>query len=61
MPLIAASTSAKNKSKSRDPEMSSTKKNDQWYFKMKAHIGVQLRGKPLVHSIASSTAKEHDW
>ena len=55
--LIAASTSTKNKSKSRDPEMSSTKKNNQWYFGMKAHIGVQSRGKPLVHSVMASTAK----
>jgi IS5 family transposase len=27
---------------------------------MKAHIGVQSRGKPLVHSIVATTAKEHD-
>ena len=55
--LIAAPTSTKNKSKSRDPEMSSTKKSNQWYFGMKAHIGVQSRGKPLVHSVMASTAK----
>jgi IS5 family transposase len=58
--LIAAPTSTKNKSKSRDPEMSSAKKNNQWYFGMKAHIGVQSRGKPLVHSVMATTAKEHD-
>lgn len=58
--LIAAPTSTKNKDKKRDPEMSSTKKNDQWYFGMKAHIGVQSKGKPLIHSIESSTAKDHD-
>ncbi len=58
--LIAAPTSTKNKAKKRDPEMSSTKKNDQWYFGMKAHIGVQSKGKPLVHSLESSTAKDHD-
>jgi transposase, IS5 family len=58
--LIAAPTSTKNKDKKRDPDMSSTKKNNQWYFGMKAHIGVQSRGKPLVHSIESSTAKDHD-
>lgn len=58
--LIAAPTSTKNKDKSRDPEMSSTKKNNQWHFGMKAHIGVQTQGKPLVHSVAASTAKEHD-
>jgi len=58
--LIAAPTSTKNKNRKRDPEMSSTKKNNQWYFGMKAHIGVQSKGKPLVHSLESSTAKEHD-
>lgn len=58
--LIAAPTSTKNKNKKRDSEMSSTKKNNQWYFGMKAHIGVQSRGKPLVHSTESSTAKDHD-
>lgn len=58
--LIAAPTSTKNKDKKRDPEMSSTKKNDQWHFGMKAHIGVQSKGKPLVHSLESSTAKDHD-
>ena len=37
--LIAAPTSTKNKDKSRDPEMHSSKKGNQWYFGMKAHIG----------------------
>lgn len=58
--LIAAPTSTKNKDKKRDKDMSSTKKNNQWYFGMKAHIGVQSKGKPLIHSLESSTAKEHD-
>jgi len=40
--------------------MISTKKGNQWYFGMKAHIGTQLRGKPLIHSIETGTAKEHD-
>ena len=38
--LIAAPTSTKNKDKARDPEMHSSKKGNQWYFGMKAHIGV---------------------
>ncbi len=58
--LISAPTSTKNKDKKRDSEMSSTKKGDQWHFGMKAHIGVQSQGKPLVHSFESSTAKDHD-
>ena len=32
----------------------------QWYFGLKAHIGVQSQGKPLVHSVVATTAKEHD-
>ena len=57
--LIAAPSSTKNKDKKRDPEMSSTKKNDQWYFGMKAHIGVDTTS-GLVHSVEGSTAKTHD-
>ncbi len=58
--LIDAPSSTKNRDKKRDPEMSSTKKGNQWYFGMKAHIGTQLRGKPLIHSVETSTAKAHD-
>jgi IS5 family transposase len=38
--LIAAPTSTKNKSGERDPEMHQSKKGQQWYFGMKAHIAV---------------------
>jgi len=37
--IIDAPSSTKNKDKSRDPEMHQTKKGNQWYFGMKAHIG----------------------
>lgn len=57
--LIASAKSTKNKDKSRDPEMSSTKKNDQWHFGMKAHIGVDSK-EGLVHSMEAGTAKVHD-
>src|SRR6266852_2608952 len=40
--IIAAPPSTKNKSKTRDPEMHQTKKGNQWYFGMKAHIGVDV-------------------
>jgi IS5 family transposase len=40
--IIAAPSSTKNKSKSRDPEMHQTKKGNQWHFGMKAHIGVDV-------------------
>ncbi|WP_141562787.1 transposase, partial [Pseudomonas sp. ICMP 8385] len=37
--LINAPSSAKNKDGKRDPEMHQTKKGNQYYFGMKAHIG----------------------
>jgi len=57
--LIAAPSSTKNKEKKRDSEMSSTKKGANYYFGMKAHIGVDTK-KGLVHTVATSTAKESD-
>ena len=43
----------------RDPEMRSTKKGNQWYFGMKAHIGVD-DSSPIVHSVHTTAANEHD-
>jgi hypothetical protein len=43
--IIAAPSSTKNASGTRDPEMHQTKKGQQWYFGMKAHIGVDSRSK----------------
>ena len=57
--IIDAPSSTKNKGKSRDPEMHQTKKGNQWYFGMKAHIGVDSRSK-LIHSVAASAANVHD-
>jgi transposase, IS5 family len=37
--IIHAPSSTKNEKKERDPEMHQTKKGNQWYFGMKAHIG----------------------
>ena len=37
--LIAAPSSTKNATGTRDPEMHQTKKGNQWHFGMKAHIG----------------------
>jgi transposase, IS5 family len=58
--LLQAPTSKKNNDNQRDPEMSSTKKNNKWHFGAKGHIGVQAQGKPIVHSVAFTTAKAHD-
>ncbi len=57
--LIAAPPSTKNQSRKRDPEMSSTKKGNQWYFEMKAHIGVDADS-GLVHSLIFTQAKVPD-
>jgi IS5 family transposase len=57
--IIAAPSSTKNKARARDPEMSSTRKGNDWYFGMKAHIGVDAES-GAVHSLDTSTAKVHD-
>ena len=57
--MIDAPSSTKNKSRARDPEMSSTKKGNDWFFWMKAHIGVDADS-DTVHSLEATTAKVHD-
>ena len=57
--LIAAPSSAKNQAKQRDPEMHQTKKGNQWYFGMKAHIGVD-RDSKLVHTVVVTAANVAD-
>ena len=57
--IINAPSSTKNKAGARDPEMSSTKKGNDWYFGMKAHIGVDADS-GTVHSLDTSTARLHD-
>ncbi len=57
--IIDAPSSTKNKDGKRDPEMHQTKKGKQWYFGMKAHIGVDSRTK-LIHSVAATAANVHD-
>ena len=39
--------------------MTSTKKGNDWYFGMKAHVGVDVDS-GVVHSLDTSTAKLHD-
>jgi IS5 family transposase len=57
--IISAPSSTKNQDKTRDKEMKQTKKGNQWYFGMKAHIGTDTR-KGLVHSIVVTDASVHD-
>lgn len=57
--IINAPSSTKNQDGERDPEMHQTKKGNQWYFGLKAHIGVDSDSK-LVHSAAVTAANVHD-
>ncbi|MCE0733970.1 IS5 family transposase [Halomonas sp. G15] len=57
--IVAAAPSTKNKAKQRDPEMKQTKKGNQWYFGLKAHIGVDaVTG--LTHSVVATSANVAD-
>lgn len=57
--IIAAPSSTKNRKKARDPEMHQTKKGNQWYFGMKAHIGVDAAS-GAVHSLTGTAANVSD-
>ena len=57
--IISAPSSTKNKKGERDPEMHQTAKGKQWYFGMKAHVGVDSRHK-LIHTILASAANVAD-
>ena len=53
--IINAPSSTKNAHRKRDPEMHQTRKGQQWYFGMKAHVGVDSRSK-LIHSVVATAA-----
>jgi IS5 family transposase len=57
--IIAAPPSVKNEEKARDPEMHQTRKGNQWYFGMKAHIGVDAES-GLVHTVVGTAANVAD-
>jgi IS5 family transposase len=57
--IISAPSSTKNKTGERDPEMHQTAKGKQWYFGMKAHVGVDSHTK-LIHTILASAANVAD-
>src|SRR5215813_13027875 len=57
--IIAAPSSTKNATGTRDPEMHQTKKGQQWYFGMKGHFGVDSQSK-LIHSVEVTPANIHD-
>jgi transposase, IS5 family len=57
--IINAPSSTKNQDKARDKEMRQTKKGNQWYFGMKAHVGTDT-GRGLAHSVVVTDAAVHD-
>jgi IS5 family transposase len=57
--IINAPSSTKNARGERDPEMHQTRKGKQWYFGMKAHIGVDSQRK-LIHSVMATAANVAD-
>jgi IS5 family transposase len=56
--IIAAPSSTKNASASRDPEMKQTRKGRNWHFGMKLHIGADPRG--IVHTVRATAASVAD-
>jgi len=57
--IIHAPSSTKNQQEKRDPEMHQTRKGKQWYFGMKAHVGVDSKTK-LVHTVIATAAHVAD-
>lgn len=57
--IINAPSSTKNASGERDPDMHQTKKGKQWYFGMKAHIGVDSKTK-VIHAVVATAANVAD-
>ncbi|HEX3868733.1 MAG TPA: transposase, partial [Gemmatimonadaceae bacterium] len=51
-------SSSKNAKNQRDPEMTQTRKGNQWYFGMKAHVDTDLHG--VVHSLTTTDAAQTD-
>jgi len=57
--ILHAPSSTKNEKKQRDPAMHQTRKGNQWFFGLKAHIGVDAK-QGHVHSVATSSANVSD-
>jgi transposase, IS5 family len=57
--IIHAPSSTKNREQKRDPEMHQTKKGNQWYFGMKAHVGVDSKTK-IIHTAVATAANVAD-
>jgi IS5 family transposase len=57
--IIHAPSSTKNREQQRDPEMHQTQKGKDWYFGMKAHVGVDSKNK-IIHSAVVTPANVAD-
>ena len=57
--IVHAPSSTKNQSGERDPAMHQTKKGKQWYFGMKAHVGVDSKTK-IIHTAVATAANVAD-
>ena len=57
--LIHAPSSTKNREQSRDPEMHQARKGKNWYFGMKAHVGVDSKTK-IIHTAVATAASVSD-
>jgi len=57
--IIKALPWTKSAEYKQDTDMYQTKKDNQWYFGMKAHIGVNAEGR-LVHSLITTSANVAD-
>lgn len=56
--IVNAPSATKNHEKQRDVEMKQTKKGNQWFFGMKAHVGTDTQGR--AHCVVVTDASVHD-
>ncbi len=56
--IVAAPSSTKNATGTRDPEMRQTRKGNQWHFGMKVHVGTDTQG--VVHTVTATAASAAD-
>ena len=57
--ILHAPSSTKNREQQRDPEMHQTRKGNQWYFGMKAHVGADSQTK-IIHTVVATAANVAD-
>jgi len=57
--IIPTSSSTKNEAKERDPDMGSTKKNNNWHFGAKLHVGADVQTR-VVHTVSVTSASVAD-